>query len=122
MTVKEAIDVLERSCDFHYEETDKCYGCLFENSGWCGEDFHENLLALLKEQEELLRKLQKDKDRLCLEVSEWKHKFYDAPPKFVPQGIVDQIVFERDTALSQLEQLGKGLGSTFLMRELSDNR
>lgn len=79
-------------------------------------------IELLKEQEELLRKLQKDKDRLCLEVSEWKHKFYDAPPKFVPQGIVDQIVFERDTALSQLEQLGKGLGSTFLMRELSDNR
>ena len=79
-------------------------------------------ISLLKEQEELLRKLQKDKDRLCLEVSEWKHKFYDAPPKFVPQGIVDQIVFERDTALSQLEQLGKGLGSTFLMRELSDNR
>ena len=50
MNVKEAIDVLERNCDFHYDETDKCYGCLFENSGWCGEDFHENLLALLKEQ------------------------------------------------------------------------
>ena len=82
----------------------------------------DDALVLLKKQEELLRKLQKDKDRLCLEVSEWKHKFYDAPPKFVPQGIVDQIVFERDTALSQLEQLGKGLGSTFLMRELSDNR
>lgn len=34
-------------------------------------------LELLKEQEELLRKLQKDKDKLCLDVSEWKHKFYD---------------------------------------------
>lgn len=54
MTNQEAIDVLERSCDFHYEETDKCYGCLFENSGWCGDDFHEKLLALLKEQEPIL--------------------------------------------------------------------
>ena len=34
-------------------------------------------LALLKEQDERLRKLQKDKDKLCLEVSEWKHKFHD---------------------------------------------
>ena len=38
-------------------------------------------LALLKEQEELLRKLQKDKDKLCLEVSEWKHKYHDRPLK-----------------------------------------
>ena len=51
MTVKEAIDILERSCGFHYNATDKCYGCLFENSGWCGDDFHESLLAILKEQE-----------------------------------------------------------------------
>ena len=29
----------------------------------------------------------------------------------VPQGVVDQIRWERDTALSQLEQIGKGLGS-----------
>lgn len=71
----------------------------------------EQILALLKEQDELLRKLQKDKDKLCLEVSEWKHKFHDAPPKFVSQGVVDQIRWERDTALSQLEQIGKGLGS-----------
>lgn len=68
-------------------------------------------LALLEEQDELLRKLQKDKDKLCFEVSEWKHKFNDAPPKFVSQGVVDQIRWERDTALSQLEQIGKGLGS-----------
>ena len=68
-------------------------------------------IALLKELDELLRKLQNDKDKLCLEVSEWKHKFHDAPPKFVSQGVVDQIRWERDTALSQLEQIGKGLGS-----------
>lgn len=53
MTVKEAIDILERSCGFHYNATDKCYGCLFENSDWCDDDFHESLLAMLKEQEEV---------------------------------------------------------------------
>ena len=68
-------------------------------------------IDLLKEQEELLRKLQNDKDKLCLEVSKWKHKFHDAPPKFVSQEVVDQIHWERDTALLQLEQIGKGLGS-----------
>lgn len=68
-------------------------------------------ITMLKEQEDSLRKLQKDKDKLCLEVSEWKHKFHDAPPRFVSQGVVDQICWERDTALSQLEQIGKGLGS-----------
>ena len=70
-----------------------------------------NCSVMLKEQDERLRKLQKDKDNLCLEISEWKHKFHDAPPKFVSQGVVDQIRWERDTALSQLEQIGKGLGS-----------
>lgn len=55
MNVKEAIDVLERNCDFHYEETDKCYGCKFENSGWCDEDFHDSLLTLLKEQEQAMK-------------------------------------------------------------------
>lgn len=74
-------------------------------------EMHKAVLALLKEQDERLRKLQKDKDKLCLEVSEWKHKFHDAPPKFVSQGVVDQICWERDTALLQLEQIGKGLGS-----------
>ena len=38
-------------------------------------------LALLKEQDERLRKLQKGKDKLCLEVSEWKHKYHDRPLK-----------------------------------------
>ena len=77
----------------------------------CVNDLHDDAIALLKEQEEWLRKLQKDKDKLCLEVSEWKHKFHDAPPKFVSQGVVDQIRWERDIALSQLEQIGKGLGT-----------
>lgn len=77
----------------------------------CERNLRHDARALLKEQDELLRKLQKDKDKLCLDVSEWKHKFHDAPPKFVSQGVVDQICWERDTALSQLEQIGKGLGS-----------
>ena len=34
-------------------------------------------LALLKEQDELLHKKQKDIDRLCNEISEWKHTFHD---------------------------------------------
>ncbi len=53
---------------------------------YCSSDTedHEMLKAvlfLLKEQEELLRKLGKDKDKLCLEVSEWKHKYHDRPLK-----------------------------------------
>ena len=36
-------------------------------------------ISMLQEQEEWLRKFQKDKDKLCLEVSEWKHKFHDRP-------------------------------------------
>lgn len=38
-------------------------------------------IELLKEQNEQLRKSQKDKDQLCCEVSKWKHKFHDSPQK-----------------------------------------
>ena len=38
-------------------------------------------LALLKEQDELLHKKHKDIDRLCAEISEWKHKYHDRPLK-----------------------------------------
>ena len=74
-------------------------------------EYIDDAIALLKEQEEMLRKLQKDKDKLCLEVSNWKHKFHDAPPTFVSQAVVEQIRWERDTALTQLDEIGKGLGS-----------
>ena len=83
----------------------------YQATEWCRSVLEKDAIELLKEQDERLRKLQKDKDNLCLEISEWKHKFHDAPPKFVSQGVVDQIRWERDTALSQLEQIGKGLGS-----------
>jgi len=36
-------------------------------------------LKVLKEQDELLHKKQNDIDRLCNEISEWKHKFHDTP-------------------------------------------
>lgn len=93
-----------------YEDFVNGYECFCTSDDYEYE-MHKAVLALLKEQEELLRKLQKDKDKLCLEISGWKHKFHDAPPKFVSQGVVDQICWERDTALSQLEEIGKGLGS-----------
>ena len=37
----------------------------------------EKTLATLKEQEELLRKKQKDIDKLCIEISQLKHRLYD---------------------------------------------
>ena len=41
------------------------------------EETIKNIIALLKEQDERLRKMQKDKNKLCIEVSEWKHKYHD---------------------------------------------
>ena len=41
----------------------------------------KSAIDLLKEQDELLYKKQKDIDRLCNEISEWKHKYYDRPLK-----------------------------------------
>ena len=40
-------------------------------------DLLQTVVGLLKEQDELLHKKQKDIDRLCNEISEWKHKFHD---------------------------------------------
>lgn len=51
MNRHELISVLDRNCDFHYEETDKCYGCPLEDNGWCGEKFHEEVCRFLKDQE-----------------------------------------------------------------------
>ena len=41
----------------------------------------KSALELLKEQDELLHKKQKDVDKLCNEISEWKHKYHDRPLK-----------------------------------------
>lgn len=59
---------------------DACRDCAYDAGhlyNECVEMMLKDALELLKEQEELLSKLQKDKDKLCLEVSEWKHKFHD---------------------------------------------
>lgn len=37
----------------------------------------KDALAMMKEHDELLHKKQHDVDRLCTEISEWKHKFHD---------------------------------------------
>ena len=41
------------------------------------EEMCHDALAMLKEQDELLRRLQKDKDTLCLEISKLKHQIHD---------------------------------------------
>lgn len=58
-------------------------------------------IDLLKEQDELLRKLQKDKDKLCLDVSEWKHKYHDRPLKEQEAKVltVDQLEDALDTVV-----------------------
>lgn len=82
-------------CCTSFDSVDQtCMACPFEND-CVGKQRNTQLLhdalALLKEQEDLgteltyaiesIRRLQKDKDKLCLEVSEWKHKFHDRPLK-----------------------------------------
>lgn len=59
-----------------YESFVDKYECFCSSDDYVFE-MHKAVLALLKEQEEWMRKFQKDKDKLCLEVSEWKHKFHD---------------------------------------------
>ena len=86
MTIQRIIELLEieHECMLRGAHNDcdrNCADCeLVQNDG----DLHEmytDVIALLKRQEELLRKLQKDKDKLCLEISEWKHKYHDRPLK-----------------------------------------
>ena len=43
----------------------------------CMEELLKDALALLKEQDELLHKKQKDVDRLCVEISRLKHQIHD---------------------------------------------
>ena len=68
-------ECVSRDCD---RDCGKCD--LVQERDWLLSVYDE-AIALLKEQDELIRKLQKDKDKLCLEVSEWKHKYHDRPLK-----------------------------------------
>ena len=67
--------VIKEFADYVYYFKPYCIGDIEDHA------MLKDALELLKEQEELLRKLQKDKDKLCLDVSEWKHKFHDRPLK-----------------------------------------
>ena len=62
-------------------ENDDCSGCCpYGDEGEtfnCRSKLMADALNLLKEQDELLHKKQKDIDRLCNEISGWKHKFHD---------------------------------------------
>lgn len=68
--------------------------CEYTMGMYCRKDkLISETVELLKEQDELLRKLQKDKDKLCLDVSEWKHKYHDRPLK--EQEAVEPIPYHR---------------------------
>lgn len=54
----------------------------------CMEQLREDALALMKEQEELLHKKQKDIDRLCVEISELKHQKHDKRIPYSPDSNV----------------------------------
>lgn len=47
----------------------------------CERKLRNDAISLLKEQDELLHKKQHNVDRLCTEISEWKHKYHDRPLK-----------------------------------------
>jgi predicted nucleic acid-binding Zn-ribbon protein len=84
------------------------------NGGLIGNCPYKGILFLLKEQEERLRKLQKDKDKLCLEISEWKHKFHDRQIK-EQDGIIPYIDIDEakcpvcKTKLTRQELLGENV-------------
>ena len=53
------------------------HDCPYGNEYSCQIVLCHDALAMLKEQDELLHKKQCDINKLCLEVSEWKHKYHD---------------------------------------------
>ena len=68
-------------------------------------------LELLKEQDELLHKKQKDINRLCNEISEWKHKFHDTPKEQEASGWVsvkDRMPESYGNYLVRVGKSGKG--------------
>ena len=61
----------------------------------CERNLRNDAIDLLKEQDEWLHKKQHDIDRLCNEISEWKHKFHDKSLK--EQEAVEPIPFYTET-------------------------
>lgn len=43
----------------------------------CERNLRNDAISMMKKYDELLHKKQHDVDRLCNEISEWKHKFHD---------------------------------------------
>lgn len=67
-------------------------------------------LKLLKEQHETIKNLEQEIRDKNVRLTERAEQVEHLLKKSVPQGVVDQIRWERDTALSQLKEIGKGLG------------
>lgn len=67
-------------------------------------------LELLKEQHETIKSLEQEIRDKNVRLTERAEQVERLLKKSVPQGVVDQIKWERDTALSQLKEIGKGLG------------
>ena len=67
-------------------------------------------LELLKEQHETIKSLEQEIRDKNVRLTERAEQVERLLKKSVPQSVVDQIRWERDTALSQLKEIGKGLG------------
>ena len=67
-------------------------------------------LKLLEEQHETIKSLEQEIRDKNVRLTERAEQVERLLKKSVPQGVVDQIKWERDTALSQLKEIGKGLG------------
>ena len=82
MTIERMIELLEieHECmrrGAHSECDRDCARCELVQDDQELDEMYTGVIALLKEQDKLLHKKQKDIDRLCTEISEWKHKFHD---------------------------------------------
>lgn len=67
-------------------------------------------LKLLKEQHETIKNLEQEIRDKNVRLTERAEQVERLLKKSVPQGVVDQIRWERDIALSQLKEIGKGFG------------
>lgn len=91
-----------------------CFECpyseLDERSIECQLELDRDALELLKEQHETIKSLEQEIRDKNVRLTERAEQVERLLKKSVPQGVVDQIRWERDTALSQLKEIGKGLG------------
>lgn len=83
-------DYLPRVGAYRKDCKQGCDACVPMHDGddYCDIDMLCKVLDLLKEQEELLHKKQKDIDRLCVEISELKHQKHDKRIPYSPDSNV----------------------------------